>query len=89
VKRRQTGRFNVVIDTAADPGECSVPMVGPGDRSRTCIVVLLKRKFPMPLGIRRVINIRVEAELAVGLEPTNLEVTNFALCQLSYASVVR
>ena len=26
-------------------------------------------------------------ELAVGLEPTNLEVTNFALYQLSYASV--
>ena len=42
----------------------------------------------MPLGMRRV-NARVDAELAVGLEPTNLEVTNFALCHLSYASVVK
>ena len=40
----------------------------------------------MPLGMRRVVNVTIE-ELAVGLEPTNLEVTNFALYQLSYASV--
>jgi hypothetical protein len=33
-----------------------------------------------------VVDVTVE-ELAVGLEPTNLEVTNFALYQLSYASV--